>query len=112
MLSAAVSLRRLSTSSAASDIGRLRAAGAGPGCGVVGTTISNRSASGPLHHWGSNLPTTTISSGTPRGGGLLKFVPQGRFSAISAGTKHATALRPDARIDADTIVDRVIPDRP
>jgi alpha-tubulin suppressor-like RCC1 family protein len=67
---------------------------------------------GKLHHWGNSLPTTTISSGTPRGRELLKHVPAGRFSAISAGTTHATALRRDPRVDADKIVDRVIPDRP
>jgi alpha-tubulin suppressor-like RCC1 family protein len=66
---------------------------------------------GRLHHWGHRMQVTTASSGTPRRG-LLEAVPEGHFSAISAGTMHATALRRDARVDPDTIVDRVIPDRP
>ena len=64
-----------------------------------------------LHHWGYRLQVTTVSSGTPRRG-LLEAVPEGHFSAISAATMHATALRRDLRVDPDTIVDRVIPDRP
>lgn len=66
---------------------------------------------GKLHHWGNSMQVTTVASGTPRGG-LLKSVPGGHFSAISAATMHATALRRDLRVDADTIADRVIPDRP
>ncbi len=61
-----------------------------------------------LHHWGYSMQMTTVASGTPKRG-LLQSVPQGHFSAISAATMHATALRRDLRVDPDTIVDRVKP---
>jgi len=64
---------------------------------------------GKLHHWGDRLQVTTVAAGTPKRG-LLEAVPEGHFSAISAATMHATALRRDLRVDPDRILDRVIPD--
>jgi alpha-tubulin suppressor-like RCC1 family protein len=45
-----------------------------------------------LHHWGKDLQAPAVGPGA-HGAGRLKPVPAGHFSAISAATMHATALR-------------------
>ncbi len=45
-----------------------------------------------LHHWGKSLQATAVGPGA-HGGGHSKPVPSGHFTAISAATMHATALR-------------------
>ena len=68
---------------------------------------------GRLHHWGNPMQVMAVlNTEGHKPVELLGAVPEGRFSAISAGTKHASALRRDVRVDPDDVLERVVRPRP